>query len=146
MKTLTITNKQRSVRINLKWLRQAAAAALEASLATKSNRQSSLQKLDEIDVAIVSDSTIERVHINFMGITGATDVITFEHGEIIVSADTATACAKEHGHSVEQELALYITHGFLHLAGYDDMTPRERKRMHTVQNRIWREVCAAIPI
>ncbi len=139
---LTITNKQRSVRVNLKRLRKAAAAALKASLALKAGGQFALHTLDEIGVAIVSDSAIERVHVDFMAIAGATDVITFDHGEIVVSADTAATCAKEHGHSVDEELMLYIIHGFLHLAGYDDRITAERKKMHAVQNRIWREVRA----
>jgi probable rRNA maturation factor len=137
---LTLTNRQRAVRVNLKWLREAADAALKATLALHTDDVFPLHSLDEIDIAIVSDAAIERVHTDFMQISGATDVITFDHGEIIISAETAVRCAKDHGHSVDEELALYITHGFLHLAGYDDIKPADRRKMHAVQNRIWRDL------
>lgn len=137
---LTISNRQRAVRVNLKALRNASAIALEACLPLSGDGRFSLRELEEIDIAIVSDAAISRVHVEFMNIAGATDVITFDHGEIVVSAQTAEACAAEHGHSVDDELLLYIIHGFLHLNGYDDMTPADRKAMHLVQNRVWRQV------
>jgi probable rRNA maturation factor len=79
-----------------------------------------------------------------MGVPGATDVITFDYGEIVVSADTAKRCATEHGHGVREELGLYIIHGLLHLNGYDDLEPRPRARMHRVQERIWRGLLAGM--
>jgi probable rRNA maturation factor len=105
-----------------------------------------LRALDEVEVAVVSDAVIARVHRDFMDIPGVTDVITFDHGEIVVSAQTAARCAVEHGHSVDAELALYIVHGLLHLNGYDDMTPEARKVMHAVQNRIWRALLRRFPV
>lgn len=145
MNAISIMNRQRAVRVNLAWLRKAGVAALEACLRVPGKGTDALRALDEIDVAIISDAAIAKVHVDFMDIAGATDVITFDHGEILVSAETAAACAKEHGHSVDEELALYIVHGLLHLAGFDDMTPADRRAMHAVQNRIWRDVRAAIP-
>lgn len=139
---LTISNRQRAVRVNLRWLRKAAAAALEACVPLSGDGRFAMRGLDEIDVAIVSDAAIARVHVDFMNIPGATDVITFEHGEIVVSAQTAESCASERGHSVDDELLLYIVHGFLHLNGFDDITPSDRKEMHAVQNRVWRKVLA----
>ena len=88
-----------------------------------------LKQLEEVEVAVVSDEVISKVHDDFMGIPGATDVITFDHGEIVISAETAVGYAKEHGHTVNEELALYIVHGLLHLNGYDDTTPAAKKRM-----------------
>jgi probable rRNA maturation factor len=72
-----------------------------------------------------------------MSIPGATDVITFEHGEIVISAETARAYAREHQHSVEHEIALYIVHGLLHLNGYDDTTPEAKREMFRVQDEVW---------
>lgn len=135
---ITISNRQRSVRVDLGWLRTFSAAALEVCTELSGDGEFALRELDEVEVAIVSDAVIARVHVDFMGIAGATDVITFDHGEIVISAQTAATCAAERGHSVNEELALYIVHGLLHLNGYDDMTPPERRAMHTVQNRVWR--------
>jgi probable rRNA maturation factor len=145
MNTPAIMNRQRAIRVNLAWLRKAGAAAMEACLSLPGGGPAALRVLDEIEVAIISDAAIAKVHVDFMAVAGATDVITFDHGEILVSAETASVCAKEHGHSVDEELALYIIHGILHLAGYDDMTPADRRAMHAVQNRIWREIRAALP-
>jgi probable rRNA maturation factor len=89
-----------------------------------------------VEVAIVSDRVIADVHRRFMNIPGATDVITFEHGEIVVSAQTAASQAAQYGHTVDQELALYIIHGLLHLNGYDDQTQSDASRMRRAQERI----------
>ena len=142
---ISISNRQRTVRFDLAWLRKLAAAALEACLPLSGNGRFALRELSEVEIAVVSDAVIARVHIDFMGIAGATDVITFDHGEIVVSAQTAARCAVEHGHSVDEELALYVVHGLLHLNGYDDMTPVARKAMHAVQNRVWRELRKRLP-
>lgn len=104
-----------------------------------------LKQSPVVEVAVVSDAVIARVHQEFMGVPGATDVITFDHGEIVVSADTARAQAIARGHGVLDELALYIIHGLLHLNGHDDIAPGDRAKMHRVQNRIWRRILAKMP-
>jgi probable rRNA maturation factor len=143
---INITNRQRSVRFNLGWLRDVGVAALGDCARVSGDGRFALRALDEVEVAVVSDAVIARVHRDFMDIPGVTDVITFDHGEIVVSAQTAARCAVEHGHSVDAELALYIVHGLLHLNGYDDMTPEARKVMHAVQNRIWRALLRRFPV
>ena len=142
---LTLANRQRRVRFDVKRLRELAAAALAECVRHSGDGLFALQQIPEIEVAVVSDAVIARVHVEFMDVPGATDVITFEHGEIIVSADTARVQAAEHGHGVVGELALYIIHGLLHLNGYDDIAPRDRTKMHRVQDRIWRRVLAGVP-
>ena len=77
-----------------------------------------------------------RVHREFLSIAGATDVITFPYGEILVCASIAAARAEEFQHSPTDEIALYIIHGLLHLAGYDDILPSEAERMAREQDRI----------
>ena len=80
-----------------------------------------------------------------MGVPGATDVITFAHGEIVISAPTAQAYAREYGHATAQELALYTIHGLLHLNGYEDATARAAARMQRTQERILRACLALLP-
>ena len=104
-----------------------------------------LRELEEVSVAIVVDRAIARIHVDFMGIEGATDVITFNHGDIVVSAETAAKYASQYNHPIEQELALYTIHGLLHLNGFDDLSPEPAARMRRVQSRIWRRVLAALP-
>jgi probable rRNA maturation factor len=137
---ISVMNRQRRVRVDLAWLRRFAGEALADCLRESGDGLFALKQVPAVEVAIVTDAAIARIHEEFMDIPGATDVITFEHGEIVASAETAVRYAKEHGHSVDEELALYIVHGLLHLNGHDDREARARKRMHAAQDRIWAAV------
>ena len=135
---IILNNRQRRVRFDLDWLRRFAAMALAECMRHSGDGLFELKRLPAVEVAVVSDVVIVGVHRKFMGVPGPTDVITFAHGEIVLSADTAKRCAAEHGHAAVEEMALYVVHGLLHLNGYDDREPRDRARMQRVQNRIWR--------
>ena len=91
---------------------------------------------EEILVVLVSDRKISAIHQQFMSIAGATDVITFQHGEIMISVETAARQAMEYGSDLLHELRLYITNGFLHLAGYDDHSGAGFREMAKVQNEL----------
>lgn len=91
---------------------------------------------EDILVVLVSDRKISAIHQQFMGIAGATDVITFQHGEIVVSVETAARQAIEFETDLLHELRLYIAHGLLHLAGYDDHSEDGFREMSTVQNEL----------
>jgi probable rRNA maturation factor len=141
-----LENRQRSVPVNVAWLRRFASVALEKCAPLSADRCFALMQLPEIEVAIVSDRVIAQVHRDFMDIPGATDVITFEHGEIVMSAQTAQAYAREYGHSTDRELALYTIHGLLHLNGYDDTTARAATRMHATQDRVLKACLQSVPL
>jgi probable rRNA maturation factor len=143
--TITLYNRQRRVRVNLGWLRRFAWLALARCVEQSADGRFALRQRGEVDVVLVSDRVIARLHQEFMGIAGATDVITFEHGEVVISAETARSRAPEFGHSTEAEVALYIVHGLLHLNGFDDIAPHDAARMHRVQNRIWKACVAQLP-
>ena len=142
---IILINRQRRVRFDVEWLRRFAAMALAECVRHSGDGLFELKRLPAVEVAVVSDAVIAGVHEEFMGVPGATDVITFAHGEIVLSADTAKRCAAEHGHHVAEELALYVVHGLLHLNGFDDREPRDRARMQRVQNRIWRSLLERFP-
>jgi probable rRNA maturation factor len=143
--SIHVHNRQRSVPIRLPWLRRFACVALESCLDCSADGRFALRNLEDIEVAIVSDRVIAGVHERFMNIPGATDVITFEHGEIVMSAQTAAVQARPYGHGVDVELALYIVHGLLHLNGYEDAAPRDAARMRRTQQRILRACLAQTP-
>jgi probable rRNA maturation factor len=143
--TTTVVNRQRKVRVDVAWLRKFAACAIVQCREFSDDKRFALKQLEEVEIAIVSDKVIAAVHEQFMNIPGATDVITFEHGEIVMSAETAASYAGDHRHSVEQELALYTVHGMLHLNGFEDATSEEAARMHRVQDRIWKECLGQLP-
>ena len=95
-----------------------------------------LRSLDRIECTVVGNRTMARIHREFLDIQGPTDVITFPYGEILVCAPVADSRAREFGHDVTTELALYCIHGLLLLAGHDDIDPSSAKRMAQLQDRI----------
>jgi probable rRNA maturation factor len=88
----------------------------------------------------VADAEIARLNEQFLAHHGPTDVITFQHGEILISIERAIAQARRFGTAVHDELALYLIHGLLHLAGYDDTTPAKRRVMHARQRALLGEI------
>ncbi len=83
----------------------------------------------EISVAFVDNPTIHTLNKRYLDHDEPTDVLSFPlsepgakrlAGELVVGAEVAQAQAGERGHDVQQELALYVIHGLLHLCGYDD--------------------------
>lgn len=137
---ISVTNAQRKQRFDLIWLKRFAKKALAECLKHPACEQTVLPHLDEVAVRIVSDAEIARLHLEFMNIPGATDVITFEHGDIVISAETAAANARHYGKSLQEELALYLVHGLLHLNGYTDKEKREARRMGRLQERLLKEL------
>lgn len=95
-----------------------------------------LGNLEEIEITIVNDKEIAGVHGEFLNDPTPTDVITFDHGEILISADTAARQAEEYGQDLNRELGLYIVHGLLHLAGYEDASEKDFAHMREMQERI----------
>jgi probable rRNA maturation factor len=137
---ISVYNRQRKIRIPMKWLRTLAQVALPECLGRPSRGDAPLPHLAVIEVTFVSDATIARVHRDFMDIPGATDVITFDHGEIVISTETARENAARYGRPFEEELARYVVHGLLHLNGYEDQEPADFSRMQRVQEEVL-EVC-----
>jgi len=133
---LNLYNRQRKVRFAFDWLQRLAPIALEECLPVVGKHAAPLADLPEVEVTFVSDATIDEVHRRFMNIPGATDVITFDHGEIVISTETALAHSHTYGRKLEEELALYIIHGLLHLNGFDDHEPADARAMHREQERI----------
>ncbi|HUF61150.1 MAG TPA: rRNA maturation RNase YbeY [Verrucomicrobiales bacterium] len=117
-------------------LRAASQRALLLVLALRRFDGDALAALDAIEVSLVDDSTMARLHEEFLHIPGPTDVLSFDHGEILVSVDTAAEQAPLHGNSLEDEVLLYILHGLLHLAGYDDADAGSAETMAALQEQL----------
>jgi probable rRNA maturation factor len=141
---LVVLNRQRSASVDLGWIRRFALVALPLCLEKSADGLFALGDVEEVVVTLVSDKRIDAMHRRFMNIAGATDVITFEHGEIVISMETAERCALEFGHSPMAEAALYLTHGLLHLNGFLDADPLDRERMHRVQDAVWKDCLARL--
>lgn len=99
----------------------------------------------ELSVVFVTDTIISQIHDDFMNDPSATDVITFpaniemeSAGEIIVSVDHARSRAEELGEPFSRELSLYLVHGWLHLAGYDDRNETDRAAMRIAEQQAFK--------
>jgi probable rRNA maturation factor len=133
---IMIWNAQRSVRVDIAELTELAEGALCECLKLRRRKTSALTNLKEISVLLVSDRRMSQLHRQFLQAAGPTDILTFEHGEILISAPTAKRNARRFGNSLRRELCLYIIHGLLHLHGFDDQTERDAREMERTQNRI----------
>ncbi len=122
--------------ISPKWLAEQLLAALPFCLASRGGETPVLSELRDVEISLVDDATIARIHGEFMGDPTTTDVITFHHGEILVSVDTARREGPGHGNTPEEETLLYIIHGLLHLNGHSDLREPDRTEMHLAQEAI----------
>ena len=102
-----------------------------------------------MSIIIVDNEYIHKINKEYRNIDRETDVISFalEEGEdieepvktlgdIYISIDKVYEQAKEYGHSVKRELFFLVTHGFLHLLGYDHMNKDDEEKMFSLQEEI----------
>ncbi|MEY2518335.1 MAG: putative rRNA maturation factor [Verrucomicrobiota bacterium] len=132
---ITVRNRQRIVSVELVALQDFAERALRECLKLP-GPSTELAELEEISVVLVSDRRMAELHRRFLQQPGPTDVITFQHGEIFVSTETARRQARRFGTSLQHELRLYIAHGLLHLHGFDDKTPAGTAEMKRTQEKL----------
>ncbi len=100
-----------------------------------------------VSVAVVDDPTIHVLNRRHLEHDYPTDVLSFLieqdgpriEGDIIASADTAARMAPGYGWSAADELLLYVVHGALHLAGYDDLEPEKLKQMRAAEGYVLAE-------
>jgi probable rRNA maturation factor len=131
---LTVTDRGRP-RSDLARLRRVVRAALRVG------QRPSMP----VSLLLTDDAEISALHAQFLGDPTPTDVISFEldgAAELVVSVETAKRCAKERGHKVADEVALYVTHGTLHVCGFDDIRKQDRARMRQAE----REALSSIGI
>ena len=111
--------------------------------------------LDNIicSVIIVDNEKIHKINKEYRNIDRETDVISFALeddktmpedkirmlGDIYISIDKAKSQAKEYNHSLKRELCFLMTHGFLHLLGYDHMKKEDEQIMFPLQEKILEE-------
>ena len=135
---IEISNRQRVRKLNLRLLKEIAAATLEELKITDA----------ELSVVIVGAKESAAMNEKFLGHEGPTDVITFDyseksrqlHGEVFICIEEAAKQAKEFKTSWQSELVRYVAHGILHLVGHDDLKAAARKKMKVVEGRLVREL------
>lgn len=115
--------------VSAAWARRIAEGTLRAEK----------RKMD-LSVLITDDRRIRRINKRFLDHDFATDVVSFDTGDIVISADYAKSYASKNGLPFRQELARYLVHGILHLLGYDDKKRADHARMHARQEAILRKI------
>ena len=105
-----------------------------------------------LGIVLVDDETIHRMNREYLAHDEPTDIITFalgdegfvtgpggmprELGEMYISYERAAAQSADWGSDPEREIRFLVTHGVLHLLGWDDATTEERERMLARQSEI----------
>ena len=92
-----------------------------------------------INIIMTDDNTLRLMKKEYFNQDLYTDVIAFNidddpfEGEIYISHDRIKDNAKKFNQSFENELKRILIHGSLHLCGYDDQTPKEKKEMTSLE-------------
>lgn len=106
-----------------------------------------------VSVLLTGNEEIQRINRDFRGKDMPTDVISFAYhdndeadnglydslGDIIISLERVEEQRKDYGHSFKREFYYVLTHGLLHLMGYDHMEEEEKKVMRAKEEEILKE-------
>ncbi|MFN8657869.1 MAG: rRNA maturation RNase YbeY [Candidatus Obscuribacterales bacterium] len=155
---LTLSNRQRRVRIDKTWVEESFERLSAAVLSNlRRRRPAHLKDVDlaqlgergQLSVVLTSNENIRKINKEWMGKDYATDVLSFpldlvpppvglpwEFGEIVISLEKAEEQAAAYGHSFERELAFLFVHGLLHVLGFDHASAAEEKEMFGRQKEI----------
>ncbi|QYM76057.1 rRNA maturation RNase YbeY [Leucobacter luti] len=104
----------------------------------------------ELGVVMSDEAAIEQLHVQWMDEPGPTDVLSFPMdelrpgraeaqtpagllGDIVICPQVAQVQAEAAGHDLMQEMSVLLTHGMLHLLGFDHATPEEEAEMFGLQ-------------
>ncbi len=140
--TLEFYNHQEVLVVPLEQIQAWTERALPLVWAAPGPAVSCLEKDLTVEFTFVDDGVITQVHAEFLDDPTPTDVITFHHGEILISTETAARQCLEHGLEFTHELALYAIHGLLHLHGHEDHSAAGAARMKELQSAILAQVIA----
>ena len=120
----------------------------------------------EVSLLFVDEDAIAALNEQFLGKSGPTDVLSFPIedepgpsgrspdlggsgpgtspeegsltllGDVVICPTVAAANAAEHGVSLDDELALLVVHGLLHLLGMDHEDDAEAERMEALEQEL----------
>jgi probable rRNA maturation factor len=100
----------------------------------------------ELSVVVVAGDEMALLNRRHTGRRGRTDVLAFPLednalpgdtvGEVAVNASLARDEARRRGIDPFEELLLYVVHGVLHLAGYDDHNASDRRKMYARETEV----------
>ena len=114
----------------------------------------------EVTLLLVSESEMASYNEKFLDRKGPTDVLAFPveellpgvvpdddpHGpplmlgDVIIAPSYVRRQAADHGVSFDDEMALMVTHGILHLLGYDHVEDVDGERMEARERELMNKV------
>ncbi len=124
----------------------------------------------EVSLLFVDEDAIATLNEQFLGKSGPTDVLSFPIedepaptgrspdlggtgpgtstepealtllGDVVICPVVAARNATEHGVSLDDELALLVVHGLLHLLGMDHEDDAEAERMEALEQQLLRRL------
>jgi probable rRNA maturation factor len=107
------------------------------------------ERIGSADIAFVDSDDMASMNRRWLDHRGPTDVLSFDMGkdeaapgisaQLVICGPVAAKQAKDRGLDVQYEILLYVTHGLLHLMGYEDHTIRGGARMHAREEELLRE-------
>lgn len=130
-RNITVLNLQETVEINNALVEEAVGLVMDEEALS-----------GELNVVFADDDFVRDLNKKYLSKDRKTDVLAFGMdsggmaGDVAVSAGVAAEQAAEYGHTTERELVLLAVHGALHLAGYRDGKPAERRLMEKRQKEI----------
>lgn len=109
-----------------------------------------MQTKGVFSIVFIDDEKMHEMNLKYRGVDRTTDVLSFAFndvpdefesevemlGDIYISIPKAIAQAEEYEHSVKRELSFLAVHGFLHILGYDHMTPEDEVVMFDLQKEV----------
>ena len=107
----------------------------------------------DLGVIFVDEEPMTDLHVKWMDEPGPTDVLSFPMdelrpgaeeslspegilGDVVICPQVATRQAEVAGHSPQAEMELLLTHGILHLVGFDHAEPEEEREMFALQREL----------
>lgn len=97
--------------------------------------------IGELTLSFVDRDDIAELNVEHMGKAGPTDVLSFPMddeptagvptllGDVVISPAVAAGQFAEHAGTLDDELALLVVHGILHVLGHDHAEPEETAMM-----------------
>lgn len=107
----------------------------------------------DLSIAFADEAAMTDLHVKWMDEPGPTDVLSFPMdelrvprddepspegllGDIVICPVVARTQAAAAGHPERHEVGILLTHGILHLLGYDHAEPEDERLMFGLQNRL----------
>jgi len=103
----------------------------------------------ELTLTFVDETTITELNLEHMGVVGPTDVLSFPLddpaafvapdsppaliGDVVVCPAIAERQFADHAGTLDDELALLVVHGVLHVLGHDHAEPDEARDMRELE-------------